>query len=295
MKKLLLILACLSGIAKAQVVTIPDPNFKAVLLYKYDFNHDNQIQNSEIDTVKTLNVPSMSISDLTGIEAFTSLINLWCQFNQITSINITQNTQLKHLACSSNFLSTVNTSMNPDLYFFDAPSNNLTSLDFSANPALRTLICSQNNLTSLDLSMNPALMDVDAGGNHITSINISNSSAITFIRIWDNNLLSLDLRPNPALTYVQCGNNPNLTQICVTPSQYFNSSSQWGKDATASWNYNCGVTGINELEEQSKPAVISHIYTILGEEISQDQATEKEGVYIYYYSNGGVKKVTNFK
>lgn len=295
MRNLLLILACLSGIANAQVVSIPDPNFKAVLLYKYDFNHDNQIQNSEIDTVHTLNVTSMSISDLTGIEAFTNLVNLFCNNNQLTSINLTQNTQLGWFASSNNPLSTVNTSMNPSLYFFDAPSNHLTHLDFSANPVLRTLICSQNYLTSLDLSTNSALTDVDAGGNQITSINLGNSSILTFIRIWDNNLFSLDLRNNPALNYVQCGNNPNLVQICVTPSQYFNSSSQWGKDATASWNYNCTVTGINELEEELNPGVISHIYTILGEEVSLDQAKEKDGVYVYYYSNGGVKKVTNFK
>lgn len=295
MKKLVLILACLSGIANAQIVSIPDPNFKAVLLFKYDFNHDNQIQNSEIDTVQTLNVSSMSISDLTGIEAFTNLVLLGCSNNQLTTINITQNTQLSRLVCMNNLLSTVNTSMNPSLTIFDGPNNHFTTLDFSANPALESVICSYNYLTSLDFRMNPSLDGLDAGANQITSIDISNNSVLTFLRIWQNNLLSLDLRNNPLLNYVQCGGNPNLTQICVTPSQYFNSSAQWGKDATATWNYNCGVTGIDELNEQSTTGTISHIYTILGEEVSQEQAKEKEGVYIYYYTNGGVKKVTNFK
>jgi hypothetical protein len=296
MKKLILILTCLSGIANAQVVAIPDPNFKGVLLYKYDFNHDNQIQNSEVDTVNTLNIVSMSISDLTGIEAFTGLVKLWCNNNLLTSINVTQNTQLFRLTCSGNFLSTVNTSMNPSLQFFDAPNNHLTNLDFSANSALVSVICSQNYLTTLDFRMNPSLQSIDAGGNQITSVNLDNNTLLTFLRIWQNNLLSLDLRLNPALNYVQCGGNPNLVQICVTPSQYFNSSSQWGKDVSTSWNHNCvDVTGINESDLKLNPGSVSRIYTILGEEVSQDQADQKDGVYIYYYNNGGVKKITNFK
>ena len=296
MKKLLFLLISLSGFANAQTVTIPDPNFKAVLLYKYDFNHDNQIQNAEVDTVHTLNIISMSISNLSGIEAFTGLVDLWCQNNQLTSINITQNTQLYRLTCSGNFLSAVNTSMNPSLQFFDAPNNHLTSLDFSANPALVSVICSQNYLTTLDFKMNPSLQGIDAGGNQITSIDINNNSALTFLRIWQNNLLSLDLRNNPALSYVQCGGNPNLVQICVTPSQYFNSSSQWGKDATASWNYTCAVvTGINELYQSQNLDIITHIYNLIGEEVTLQQTEEREGVYIYYYSSGLVKRQANFK
>lgn len=296
MKNLLLTITFLSSIANAQIVIVPDANFRAALIYKYDFNHDNQIQNAEIDTVHTLNIISMSISDLTGIEAFIGLVDLWCQNNQLTSINVTQNTQLYRLTCSGNFLSIVNTSMNPSLQFFDAPNNHLTSLDFSANPALVSIICSQNYLTTLDFRMNPSLQAIDAGGNQITSIDINNNTALTFLRIWQNNLLSLDLRNNPALNYVQCGGNPNLIQICVTPSQYFNSSSQWGKDASASWNSNCAVvTGINELYQSQSLGVITHIYNLIGEEVTLQQTKEKEGVYIYHYNNGTVKKQANFK
>ncbi len=295
MKKIVLILACLSGIAHAQVVSIPDPNFKALLLFKYDSNHDNQLQNTETDTVTTLSISSMSISDLTGIQAFTHLKGLYCSTNQIATIDLSQNTQLERLTCSYNPISNLDLSMNPALAYFDAVSTNFSSLDFSANPALVSVICSGNHLTSLDFRMNPSLQGIDAGGNQITTINLSNNSALTFLRIWQNNLLSLDLRNNPLLNYVQCGGNPNLVQICVTPTQYFNSSALWGKDGTASWNYTCGVTGIDELDEPLNQDVISRIYTILGEEVTIDQAKEKDGVYIYYYTNGGVKKVTNFK
>jgi hypothetical protein len=56
-------------VAQAQVVNIPDANFKARLLAIsfLDANNDGSIQVSEAQKVKTLDVSYKEIQDLTGI------------------------------------------------------------------------------------------------------------------------------------------------------------------------------------------------------------------------------------
>ena len=60
-----------------------DPNFEQALIdLGIDNVLDGSVSTSNINTVTELNVNSMNISDLTGIEDFTSLINLQCWYNQ---------------------------------------------------------------------------------------------------------------------------------------------------------------------------------------------------------------------
>lgn len=125
------------------IVHIPDANFKAALLA-----HGSTITGSGISTIDTdgdgnictteaaaytgtLRLYNKSISDLTGIEAFVNTTVLECHNNQLTSINLTQNTSLTKLGVSH---------------------NQLTSLDVSQNTALTWLVAQyMNQLTSLNV------------------------------------------------------------------------------------------------------------------------------------------------
>jgi len=114
MKKLLLSVLTITVFgfgAKAQNVNIPDANFKAFLLASIPINTngDTEIQISEaIAVTGTIDCSNLSISDLTGIEAFTALANLVCYNNSLTSLDVTQNTALTTLDCSSNYLTNLN-------------------------------------------------------------------------------------------------------------------------------------------------------------------------------------------
>ena len=114
-------------------VYIPDANFKAYLIgnTSINTNGDTEIQLSEATAFNgTIHCGNMNIADLTGIEDFTALTELWCNNNQLTSLNVSQNTALTYLEC--NF-------------------NQLTTLDVSQNTALTNLSCDHNQLTSLDM------------------------------------------------------------------------------------------------------------------------------------------------
>ena len=69
----------------SQTTAIPDPNFEQALI---DLGYDTAPINGSVPTanisgVTNLNVSDKNISDLTGIEDFTALTNLYCGNNQL--------------------------------------------------------------------------------------------------------------------------------------------------------------------------------------------------------------------
>ena len=114
----------------------PDANFRAVVAAsRIDKDQNGYLSEEEITATTYLLIDSKSIADLKGIELFTSLVNLSCSHNQLTSLDVSKNTALTNLDCSY---------------------NQLTSLDVSKNTALEVLHCYDNLLTSLDVSKNTA-------------------------------------------------------------------------------------------------------------------------------------------
>ena len=233
MKKLytLLLVAFIGFVGKAQIVNIPDANFKAKLLQaspsigiaknalgqniKIDTNNDSQIQISEALTVFTLGVSSSSIQNMTGIEAFSNLRNLSCNSNQLTSLNVTQNTALLSLQCYTNQLSSLDVSQNIALTSLQCYSNQLTSLNVTQNIALTSLECYTNQLTNLDVTQNTALTILNCYDNLLTSLNITQNTALTTLYCYNNQLTSLNVSQNTALTILYCDNN-QLTSLNVS-------------------------------------------------------------------------------
>ncbi|MCH7535259.1 MAG: hypothetical protein IH948_05870 [Bacteroidetes bacterium] len=76
MKKILFALILISQSISAQIVNIPDANFKAYLVGDGSINTilDSEISISEATAFTgSMFVENMGISDLTGIEAFTAI------------------------------------------------------------------------------------------------------------------------------------------------------------------------------------------------------------------------------
>ena len=160
MKKGLLILLCLPMLTLAQQTYVPDDNFEQKLInLGYDNVLNNYVATTNINTVTSLNINSLSISDLTGIEDFIALTYLGCYSNQLTSLDVSANTALILLYCED---------------------NQLTSLDVSNASALSLLNCSYNQLTSLDISTNTALYTLDCHYNQLTSLDVRNGNNTNF-------------------------------------------------------------------------------------------------------------------
>ncbi len=255
MKRLLLSIFTIAAFGmKAQIVNIPDANFKADLVGNsaINTNMDSEIQVSEAQAfVGTMNLNNESISDLTGIEAFINLPELWCSQNSLSSVDLSANTALVDLRLSENNLSTIDVSQNTLLERLYVGANALTSIDVSSNLALEVFICVDNGLAQLDVSMLTNLTELACGGNSLTTLDISPNTAVTVLRCADNELSSLN---------VANGNNMNFTVFtavdnwssgltCIQVDDAAWSTANWSQiDAAASFSENCsGSAGLDEF------------------------------------------------
>jgi len=194
----------------AQIVTIPDTNFLNALIEEgVDTNNDGQIQVTEAESVINLNVFGKYISSLEGIQSFNNLEALNCAYNQLSSLNISQNLNLEILFCSSNQLSNLDISQNLNIETLDCSDNQLGSLDVSQNMDLLYLYCVNNQLTSLN---------INNGNNHnmqdmITYGNID----LTCIQVDDENA-----------TYPVCSEDLPHTGWCVDDWSFYNEDCSLG-------------------------------------------------------------------
>jgi len=92
----ILLIALSLGVAQAQTTAIPDANFEQALIdLGYDTGvPDGVVLTDSINTVTSLHIENQSISDLTGIEDFTALWQLFCQGNSLVNLNLSQNSNL---------------------------------------------------------------------------------------------------------------------------------------------------------------------------------------------------------
>ena len=136
-----------------QNVNIPDANFKAYLVGNPEINKngDTEIQVSEAGSYMwDIDITGYRfVSDLTGVEAFTALTELYLEDIQLTSLDISKNIALTVLNCDN---------------------NQLTSLDISKNIALTVLSCDNNQLTSLDVSKNSTLFRLSCVSNNFECV-----------------------------------------------------------------------------------------------------------------------------
>ncbi|MBQ7009237.1 MAG: leucine-rich repeat domain-containing protein, partial [Ruminococcus sp.] len=195
-----------------EVIEINDENFPDEVFRNYvkennDINQNGLLSATEISSVETIYVSNKSISDLKGIEYFTALRFLNCFNNNLTSLDVSNNTALTTLYCHKNNLTSIDLSKNTALDTLLCYNNNLTSIDVSKNTALEDLYCYNNNITSLDVSENTALTDLYCENNQLTSLDVSNNTALIYLSCENNNLTSLDVSKNTALEDLYCYNN----------------------------------------------------------------------------------------
>tara|TARA_Y100000815_G_C13196479_1_gene445056 strand:- start:92 stop:850 length:759 start_codon:yes stop_codon:yes gene_type:complete len=210
MKKLFLLLFAFPFFCLAQNTYVPDDNFEQALInLGYDNVLDDYVMKSSIDTVISLLVFNQNISDLTGIEDFVNLQILRCSGNQLTNLDVSNNSSLSRLFCGG---------------------NQITNLNLQNNLSLMILRCGNNPLTSLDLSNNSLLIQLFCRNSLLTNLNIKNG-----------NTMSLDS--------LMITNNPNLYCIEVNNINYANNNWTFANGSIDNQHYfstNCSGTAIKE-------------------------------------------------
>ncbi len=258
MKKLYFLFFLTIGfLANAQIVNIPDANFKTVLLgssqYNYiakdlsgnyfaiDSNNDSEIQISEALNVSYLEINSFNISYLQGIEFFTNLQVLNCSYNylseliiddlinlrdlncsnnQITSLDLSNNLLLQMLNCGLNQISFLNINNLSNLEQLICTGNQISDLNLSWLINLQYLYCTSNQLTNLDLTNLINLQALYCSSNQITQLNLEDSNNLIELICEYNELISLNVKNGNVNNWYNLffDGNPNLQYICTDES-----------------------------------------------------------------------------
>lgn len=224
--------------ASVQTTYIPDDNFEQILITaQLDDVLDNYVLTENIKNLTFLDVSNKDISDLTGIEDFTSLITLSCHDNSLTSLDVTQNTLLTYLSFSFNQIATIDVSKNVALEKLIGVHNQLTSLDVTKNINLQKIECWTNNIISVDLSQNKLLEELELNDNPLTSLDITNNVNLKEISFGGtssrgNTISSIDVSKNTELTLLNfvytritdldLSSHPNLKTLFVHHNQLTN-------------------------------------------------------------------------
>ncbi len=185
-----------------------DPVFKSYC-EKFDTNDDNILSREECAVVTTISldiyVGSMGIHSLDGIEIFSALEWLSCSRNELSTLDVSQNSALKTLRCDDNNLTSLDIRQNSALEYLSCDRNEIASLNVSQNTELKFLICRQNRLSTLDVSQNAALETLFCSHNDdLTSLDLSHNSNLRGLECGYSGLTSLDVRQNVELNSLSC-------------------------------------------------------------------------------------------
>ncbi len=269
---------------------IPDRSFEQSLI---DQGYDSEggipnglVLTSDIASLSTLNVTNRNISDLTGLQAFSALENLFASDNNINSIDVSNNTNLVVLDLALNSLSSIDLTQNiflEQLYIYrnnltslDVTKNtlltylnaefmNLATIDVTQNPALEDLFLSSTNLSSIDISQNVQLRGLLLGSNNLTAIDVSIHPNLNTLYVNSNNLSDLDVSQNSLLSVFQAQDNLNLVCIQVADAAAAESQFNWQKDATANYSMNCDavekIVEVSVSSNQMQDAANNYVVT----------------------------------
>lgn len=213
-------------IAKINETNFPDENFRNFIL-RQDYGADGILTKSEISKIKKLQPQNQNISNLKGIEFFTEIIMLACDRNQLTSLDLSNNTKLTTLYCQENKLTSINVTKNTVLAWLYCSYNQLTSIDVTNNNVLTSLSCGNNKLVSLDVSKNTTLVNLWCESNQLTTLNMGNTTTLAHLYCHHNQLASLVVSNNTALEEIECQyNDLSLLRVSNTRLMKLYGSSQ---------------------------------------------------------------------
>lgn len=192
---------------------------------KIDADGDGKITFEEAAAVKELQLgfdlkPESTVdcvTDITGLEYFTSLETLSLKFNSVSDIKpIEDISTLKVLILGENPISSINLDKLGELTDLRLYGTDISDIDLTKTPKLESLYLQRTNVSKVDLtplqSLDQALLNKCSS---LTEIKASNLPSITRIDAVECNLKSFEISDCPSLRELHLNSN-KLTSIKMT-------------------------------------------------------------------------------
>ena len=214
----------------------PDENFRDYVAGEWDKNQDKYFSPSEIANAKWISCDNKEISNLKGIEFFTNICLLECYYNNLTTIDLSNNKKLSYINCHHNQLKELDVSGLPLLKTFYCGHNALPSIDVSKNEKLEDFDCQDNHLDTLNVSQNKELVKLSCGTNNLTELDVRENKKLKELSCYESKLSNLDLRNQTELEVLKCWKNPlsalNVSANTKLKKLYVNKTNLTSLDAT---------------------------------------------------------------
>lgn len=192
---------------------------------KIDADGDGKITFEEAAVVKELNLgfaekPESTVdcvTDITGLEYFTSLETLSLKFNSVSDIKPIEGiSTLKVLILGENPISSINLDKLGELTDLRLYGTNISEIDLSKTPKLESLYLQRTKVSKVDLtplqSLDQALLNKCS---NLTELKASNLPSLTRLDAVEGNLTSFEISDCPSLRELHLNSN-KLTSIKLT-------------------------------------------------------------------------------
>ena len=192
---------------------------------KIDADGDGKITFEEAAAVKELQLgfdvePESTVdcvTDITGLEYFTSLETLSLKFNKVSDIKPIEGiSTLKVLILGENPISSINLDKLGELTDLRLYGTNISDIDLTKTPKLESLYLQRTSVSKVDLtplqSLDQALLNKCSS---LTELKASNLPSITRIDAVECNLKSFEISDCPSLRELHLNSN-KLTSIKMT-------------------------------------------------------------------------------
>ena len=192
---------------------------------KIDADGDGKITFEEAAAVKELQLgfdvkPESTVdcvTDITGLEYFTSLETLSLKYNKVSDIKPIEGiSTLKVLILGENPISSINLDKLGELTDLRLYGTNISDIDLTKTPKLESLYLQRTNVSKVDLtplqSLDQALLNKCS---NLTELKASNLPSLTRIDAVECNLKSFEISDCPSLRELHLNSN-KLTSIKMT-------------------------------------------------------------------------------
>lgn len=193
------------------------PVFEEIILSNFDFDGDGKLSAEEAARITDLTLTMSDeeerepITSLKGIKSFVNLVNLDCDCNNITDLDLSGLEKLEYVDCSYNLITKIDVSGCKSLKWLYAYSNELEKLYVTGCDNLMFLQAYNNSLKEIDVTGFPEMIYLDLRLNKLTEAKFSNCPKLQIAAIGSNHIMSLDLTGLPELYTLGCYENSIAT------------------------------------------------------------------------------------
>ena len=261
-KRLLLIIILLVPfLSYSQKTYVPDDIFEAWCEgngYGDGIAFNDSVSTASIVSITDLPLQMKGITDLTGIEDFINVRALNCSNNNLTVLDLSNNTNLYDLNARHNdslsqvilpdsayYCSYYENGCIEGFYQIDLSYTNINTLDINRHYRVNDLRLYEVPLISLNPSDMPELRGIHHNKGFLTSLDLSGNAKLDDLDVYDcDSLVELDLRNGNIvnLNNHYLYNNPQLTCISVDNLVLANAILT-NIDPWVTFDYNCTGLG----------------------------------------------------